>query len=464
MKWKHLAWALAIAIVACMASTGVVRAEMLDNTNVAYMKTTTSSDTPDVYEPAFYSDWHPVPVDDVFYQGPPGNYCRVRREVNGWIRVNLGSPMNVNWVDLWPNNPAAWYPLLENNQLQGIAANGTDVLYTETIPTGMDNVAMRYKVDVDWQNVQYVRLLDVTDVAGTTDYLVMSDLRVGSNVSTHPGYIGNVAVTSSDVRMYQGATHPWWDPASLTNNMGMTDQGVGVGDPDAQSISTSGNWLSNSVTDADPVLTFDLGGTFEMDMIRIWNFSFAKGASNDNARGTQHCLIEYSDDDGGSWTELANMNGDDPGNYTIAETPGDLATSSYPMYTAQLQVDLGGLSADHFRITCLDNHGATPDLRGLSEVRFYSDDVSPFIPGDADNDGDVDKDDLADMAAHWGAGPGATWSDGDFDGDGYVGPKDAAILASNWGYPGSESTAVPEPSALTLLLGLALMLLPRRRP
>jgi len=85
------------------------------------------------------------------------------------------------------------------------------------------------------------------------------------------------------------------------------------------------------------------------------------------------------------------------------------------------------------------------------------------VPGDADGDGDVDADDAAEVADHWGAGPGAVWADGDFDGDGWVGPKDASILAAHWTGPGTEANPVPEPSTLALLFGLSLMLLSRRR-
>ena len=77
---------------------------------------------------------------------------------------------------------------------------------------------------------------------------------------------------------------------------------------------------------------------------------------------------------------------------------------------------------------------------------------------------DVDEADAQRLAENWGQG-GATWVMGDFNDDGVVGPADACILAANWGYTsGSETTCVPEPSILALLLGVSLMLLPRRRP
>ncbi len=58
------------------------------------------------------------------------------------------------------------------------------------------------------------------------------------------------------------------------------------------------------------------------------------------------------------------------------------------------------------------------------------------LPGDADNDGDVDLDDFALLKTNFGAGPNATWGQGDFDGDGDVDLDDFAILKTNFGAAG----------------------------
>ncbi|HBO42512.1 MAG TPA: hypothetical protein DD670_00965 [Planctomycetaceae bacterium] len=86
------------------------------------------------------------------------------------------------------------------------------------------------------------------------------------------------------------------------------------------------------------------------------------------------------------------------------------------------------------------------------------------IPGDATGDQIVDDADAKRLASNWGVGS-ATREMGDFNGDGIVGAADAAILAANWGYGVvAETTAVPEPGAMVLVVGaMFVVLLGRRR-
>ncbi|HBO43651.1 MAG TPA: hypothetical protein DD670_06920, partial [Planctomycetaceae bacterium] len=109
----------------------------------------------------------------------------------------------------------------------------------------------------------------------------------------------------------------------------------------------------------------------------------------------------------------------------------------------------------------LDNRGSIDLSNGGELVNL----PAPSIPGDASRDGYVNEMDAQALAAHWGQ-PG-DWEDGDFDGDTVVGPKDASIMAANWGYgmpaeQGNQSSAVPEPGVLVMLLIGVSMLLVRR--
>ena len=79
-------------------------------------------------------------------------------------------------------------------------------------------------------------------------------------------------------------------------------------------------------------------------------------------------------------------------------------------------------------------------------------DSPPRIPGDADNDGDVDADDAAILAGNWLQNVAGGYDMGDFDEDGYVDDIDATLMATNWGV--GTAAAVPEPSTIGLLLML----------
>ncbi|MFN3167710.1 MAG: matrixin family metalloprotease [Phycisphaeraceae bacterium] len=120
--------------------------------------------------------------------------------------------------------------------------------------------------------------------------------------------------------------------------------------------------------------------------------------------------------------------------------------------------------------------GVTADQPGTYFVRVTGDDDAPQlyqldllvtaitpIPGDLDNDQDVDPNDLFIVLDHFGdaATPGSLIV-GDTTGDGAVGVDDLDLLLANWTGPSHASSTVPEPTGAAAA-ALGLIALRRRR-
>jgi uncharacterized repeat protein (TIGR03803 family) len=84
------------------------------------------------------------------------------------------------------------------------------------------------------------------------------------------------------------------------------------------------------------------------------------------------------------------------------------------------------------------------------------------MPGDANNDGTVDINDLTIVLANYNQ-TGMTWSQGEFTGDGTVDINDLTIVLANYnttfGSPAAGLSAVPEPSCVVLLALAAISLI-----
>ena len=111
----------------------------------------------------------------------------------------------------------------------------------------------------------------------------------------------------------------------------------------------------------------------------------------------------------------------------------------------------------------LVSYGGTSDTVTLSDFR------RPFVLGDLNLDGRVDRIDTALVVQNLGLAANADLTDGDLDDDDAVTLADLAILRLNMGHthaPSPSLASVPEPSALVLAaLACAILGLytPRRR-
>ena len=98
----------------------------------------------------------------------------------------------------------------------------------------------------------------------------------------------------------------------------------------------------------------------------------------------------------------------------------------------------------------------TYTLAGQAGV--FSAGILPALPGDADVDGDVDRDDFLSMSAGFGQ-PGAVWTGGDFNGTGEVDCLD--YLAWKAGAAGGGGTPEPATGLLLFLSAAAALGRPR---
>jgi len=93
--------------------------------------------------------------------------------------------------------------------------------------------------------------------------------------------------------------------------------------------------------------------------------------------------------------------------------------------------------------------------------------LPPELPGDTDGDGDIDDADLGTAFANYtgplGAAGGKSAAQGDADADGDVDDADLGIAFASYTGPLNAPGSVPEPSALALLAGTALLVTRRRR-
>jgi len=102
--------------------------------------------------------------------------------------------------------------------------------------------------------------------------------------------------------------------------------------------------------------------------------------------------------------------------------------------------------------------GGTQEFTSIVELEAYG---GLGVPGDADEDGDVDRRDFLLLREHFGGEP-AGWPDGDFNFDGKLDFRDYLALKSNLHATGGTERT-PEPATALLLFALTPFLVKRRR-
>ena len=209
--------------------------------------------------------------------------------------------------------------------------------------------------------------------------------------------------------------------------------------PGTHTNDTNPNWMR-----------FDFDAVYPIAHARIWNYN-----GELPCRGMNQVVVEYSTTGGGDPSDWSRLGGPDAVQSFLEATGGD-------DYTGFI-LDFGGVEASSVMFTVLENTAFVKNFCdsgniGLSEVRFYSGTAIVCDPGDADQDGDVDDDDLSLLLANWGGTVDCT--KGEFSGAAPVDDDDLSLLLANWT---GSTAAVPEPATIGLIALGALALLRRKR-
>ncbi|MEO0588301.1 MAG: GH25 family lysozyme, partial [Planctomycetota bacterium] len=118
-----------------------------------------------------------------------------------------------------------------------------------------------------------------------------------------------------------------------------------------------------------------------------------------------------------------------------------------------IDVDDIDLLADHMGDPAYDLTGN--GVTNAADMTYMVEDIMGTAFGDATLDGKIDTGDLAVLAGNF-SNPVGSWSQGDFNGDGIVNTGDLAQLAANFGYDSTgglsaTTAAVPEPATAAVL-------------
>jgi len=168
----------------------------------------------------------------------------------------------------------------------------------------------------------------------------------------------------------------------------------------------------------------------------------------------------------GSVSETIPLTGDGYHTYVMEKTSADGSDDTVNLYADGVLIkedwDSGMVYTSRQQVVWGHNNRSA-DLSSLAHynfIRFEGLPAEGCSPGDADNDGDVDDDDLSLLLANWGSET-SDCSQGEFSGTPPVNDDDLSLLLANW--TGPLSAAMPEPAMMGLLALGALALRRRRR-
>jgi hypothetical protein len=413
--------------------------------------------------------------------GQPVNQPTITLTGKGWINVKQilldGSsvPLDVSWsgtnVDTWtaivPLNTGLNHLTLRAHDFQGnlIATQSIDVTSTantQNLPANLRVTELNYNPappplgsPFDAQDFEFIEFKNFgtqpLHLEGAR-FLDGIEFTFG-DVTLAPGQVG-VLVRNLAAFQSRYGTEPY-----LLGSYGHTNDNFSNGGERVTLVDSVNQTVVDFTYDNDPEAgwhaTTDGGGT----SLEVVSPSSNAGLS-----------------DPANWRASATIGGT-PGTDTSIPPPapsGLTAVAGGNQVTLSWNTVPGAATYNVYRATTPAGQGATPLATGIVENRFLDSTAAAGItwyyvvtattpggegppsaetssrshfPGDANDDGAVNFQDLVVVAQNYNKGGGLLWSHGDFNGDGMVKFEDLVILAQHYNTPPSPAAA-PAPSPL----------------
>jgi hypothetical protein len=158
-------------------------------------------------------------------------------------------------------------------------------------------------------------------------------------------------------------------------------------------------------------------------------------------------IIEYT----------SNLSGSDHWPFQSASRPAGGIIEAYPLPNPNYHKQSDSVDTLNY----IDYDYAMKLL--ASGVGLLLQEADLLLPGDTDNDKDVDYADYINLVSHFGMTTGAQWSTGDFNADGQVDAFDYIALNQNYGDTLAHQipATVPEPASMLILAAAGLLALAR---
>ncbi len=352
-----------------------------------------------------YVDWLNVMVYN--FGHPHSTFQHAVRSLNHWAeygapraKLMLGIPFyggDGERTYSYRNIMDTHQPAPDIDEIAGISFNGIDTVRQKTsyaMNTGHAGV-MIWELSHDTQ--------DDTSLLRAIDEEIDKTIDDSYTRILIPPY--QVSATASSGH----ASYP--DPMDVVDRTGMINE--------FEHSSSRGSWFTDGV-ELDRWIVVDLGGTYTLTEVQVWNANEAWGWNRYDFKETDIFVSTVPDpgnpvDHPENWTLAANV--------ILTQADGVLGVNS----PATDVIDLRGYRASHVALCALSTHkvGWGTAAAGLSELQFYS----VGLRGDLDRDADVDPDDLWILSDNWLGDPDTVV---DINGDGRVGIVELSILAGEW--------------------------------